>query len=82
MLRAYAHVADRKVNLRKTETTKPGETFIGTIDLSEKPTTSPEAYQNSQVIFHYVEELMIKAKLLGYPGYQIVLEEEEAPVEP
>lgn len=74
MLYAYAHVADRKVNLRKTKEIKTGETDIGTIDLSEKPTTSPEAFQNSQVIFHYVEDLMIKAKLLGYPGYQIVLE--------
>lgn len=81
MLRAYTNVAERKVFVRTAEQTNEGETFLGTIDLGDPGPNSAVGYKGNQVLFHHVEELAIKAKLFGYPGYQIIVEEEEAPAE-
>lgn len=77
MFHVYADVVGRKFILKAAKTDAEGQNYIGQIDLGAREPSSPEFFKNSQVLFHHVEELAIKAKLFGYSGYSIVHEEEE-----
>lgn len=76
MLNAYAHVARKYVRVTPDEGEREGETFLGTIDQNPQGPNAAEGDKDNQVLFHHVQELMIKARLLDYPKYQIVTDEQ------
>jgi hypothetical protein len=76
MLNAFAHVSKKTVRVSPDEGEQEGETFIGTIDTNGEGPNSPEGDKDNQPLFHHVEKLMIKARLLDYPKYQIIRDDQ------
>lgn len=82
MLNAFAHVSRRYVRVSPNEGEREGETPIGTIDQNAQGPNGAEGDKDNQVLFHHVQELMIKAKLLDYPKYQIVTDQQVEDADP
>lgn len=80
MLNAYAHLPNRTVRVTASEGERDGEIFLGTIDQNAYGPNSAVGDKDSQVLFHHVEGLMIKARLLDR-SYSIITDASEAEAE-